>query len=336
MTFPLGGERVKKNPVYLALPLVALTALAFLLLHEGPSPPEEAETVPAATEQIAPSLRGGEGESAVPTDAAPAIEQPPEGPLAEIELALNDVMEAADFGIIAGGVSLSPEEAKKARDLYLRERDMWLAFKGFSGDMRLTLLNGREEIEYDLEITMSEPEMHLGESRTVPVTCDMVIRDKEGRWTWKTNDFGEAVIECSDEEMKEQLEGAPFRAVAVFLWPKIMLSFIDSRNSRSGELITQEKFFEVYQPRQNPEARGATDSYAFINSQAPKRSPAVFFENGHVSAVTQGTLSNCFCRYDGYEQIGGFAFPMSITVTERNAKATFEFANVRLAGEGGK
>lgn len=339
----------KKPIVALSLVFVVLVAAFLVVKFAVPTPSIETHETPAT---VAPPLQDAEPEAGPVDSADPATEadaEPEAGPVDSVDPETEAASDEADADLselmAEELTTLVPElsdlrQSRKAiaEETFLHEREMWVKFKGLTGNLDITVVLPKLEREIHLEttISMGPPQMVQDDRpRGAPKWhSSLIVKDRKGEWTYKSTAYEEYETDCKDKELAEIIVGV---MAGVFQdtvqLPRSALLLLDTGDGASGGRgVPRDEYFKEYQPLTHPDSPDANDSFVF-------KSLAVFlnslvFENGHIESYRKGEWGNEEVKFSYANYIsapdGEVRFPAAIAFEKGDFRVEFDFSEIKF------
>ena len=232
-------------------------------------------------------------------------------------------------------------EVKEAFDILFRERDAWLKFRKFSGDVVLTQGNSDQTVEASLLFELLPSSKMLGEG--FPWVYRFTCKDKITKnqlWVYTLDRSGGRgnVEHLEGKEIKTEIIG---NQAGVFTFPlELMYAFSNER--------VEEAFRTRYKVSVNPEAKNPTGSYSFRTLESETDLGRFFTENGVLTTLRTSRLSldsGKGIQWQGFDwkSFGKLRFPSRIELSEltyegdsgdsfeRKLLATYAFENFTIS-----
>jgi len=207
---------------------------------------------------------------------------------------------------------VSPEQVKEAFDLFFRERDSWLTFRKFSGNV--TLLQGDSAEKIEALLTFEWLPSKGDFPRMGKFTCKDPVSKKQ-LWTY-TMESGNKNSFDGEDTKKELVP-----SLEAFMFP-LMLMY-----SLSNDRMV-EAFQTNFKVSLNPEAKGVPRSYAFkpIDTEADRGS--FLIRDGRLYVISpqrQGSTGGIQWEGFDWQSFGKLHFPSKIEMSELTYKKDGSF-----------
>jgi hypothetical protein len=233
---------------------------------------------------------------------------------------------------------LTPQQEKRAMDLWLDEARKWAALKGFSADVEIQRVDreGKELLSLRATAVLRVKETPRDrinyQQGTFSVTHELTLRDPEGKWEYRSDGTVEGTaLTCADPKLLSQLRPYLDAGIGqIVSTPNVVLSHLHTDKMGGPESLA---CFKAYQPMKHPEGQtGKPDCYMYGPPLPHPPENVVLFEEGRFRYWADGLYGHERVKvlFGGYEAFGGFEFPTEMIARWQTQGVMLRFSKLTI------
>jgi hypothetical protein len=190
----------------------------------------------------------------------------------------------AALGIKPG---ITPQQSEEARNLLVREREMWSRFQGMTAQARFEFENqlGRR-VSFEGEMSLRQERPPAGSAQPLPERFSMSLRGKQGEWTVTTDGTSQGtLIACEDRALGESLTNIDMPSVfRLLMFPHDFLLGLYKDEIRPDAALSSQELFRARLDSDLPfNPKSSPHSYIFSVKGGSVSDPIFEFNSGHLS-----------------------------------------------------
>jgi hypothetical protein len=182
---------------------------------------------------------------------------------------------------------ITPQQSEEARNLLVREREMWSRFQGMTAQARFEFENqlGRR-VSFEGEMSLRQERPPAGSGQPLPERFSMSLRGQQGEWTLTTDGTSQGtLVACEDRDLAESLTNIDMPSVfRLLMFPHdFLLSLYKDDLRPEAALSLQELFQARLEPFLPFNPKSSPHSYVFMVKHSSVEDPVFEFTNRHLS-----------------------------------------------------